>query len=64
MPRKKFRSPMVINLRKAKVYDRQNPNISSLEESHALLKEVDPDLTSLLELKRKIISNELEGGMK
>lgn len=64
MPRKKFRSPVVINLRKEKIYDRQNPNITSLEESHALLKEVDPDLTSLLELKRIGILNEAEGGQK
>lgn len=55
MPRKKFRSPVVINLRKEKIFDRQNPDVSSLDASHALLKEVDPDLTSLLELKREIL---------
>lgn len=64
MPRKKFRSPVVISLRKAEIYDRRNPGVSSLEESHVLLKEVDPDLTSLLELKRIDILNEAEGGQK
>lgn len=61
---KKKLKPVVISRRKAEIYNRRNPDVSSLEESHALLKEVDPDLTSLLELKREILLEEKLGGIK
>jgi len=61
---KKKLTPVVISLRKAEIYNRRNPGVSSLEESHALSEEVDPDLTSLLELKREILLEEKLGGQK
>lgn len=68
-----FRQPVVISLRKDAIYSRrgyrvfspyignctgERSDVSSLDESHNLLMEVDPELESLLELKRSILISE------
>lgn len=62
MTKRKKRSPTNISLRKAEIFFRheeceilREQGISPLDRAHQLLIEVDPKLSSIMELKREIL---------
>ncbi len=63
MPKRKFRPPIRISLRKAAIFFRhekceklRNQGISPLDRAHELLQELDPGLHLSMEIKREYLS--------